>query len=180
MAKHLRPRLGRKAPNLLILVGLIALFFASFYMYQVFQLIPDAIENRETVSIMAAVGMMVIMFILYSNYVLTIFKLSSGSRKAWGGMVRLSVIYTAVATLSTYGLSGMLPMKAAFAGTLWMWVIIVAVFAMVAYMFTSEVRKFFTPGYADEVPLKEWLKYTLWIDPFKGENLILAEEDPSS
>jgi len=178
MTTHLRPRLGRKAPGLLILVGLIALFFASYYMYQVFQLMPGAIEDRETAGILVSVGMMLLMFVLYANYVLTIFRLSSGSRKAWAGMVRLSVTYTLVAMLTTYGLLGLLPMKAAFAGTWEMWLVIVAVFAMVAYMFTSEVREFFTPGYADEVSLGEWVKYVLWIDPFRGENLIV--EGPSS
>jgi hypothetical protein len=178
MAAFLRPRFGRKAPRLLILVGLIALFFASYYMFQVFMLMPHAIEENEAGGILASVGMMLMMFAMYANYVLTIFRLSSGSRKAWAGMVRLSVIYTCVATLSTYGLSGLLPMKAAFAGSWEMWLIIVAVSAMMVYMFTLEVRKFFTPGYADEVPLREWAKYVFWIDPFKGENLIV--EGPSS
>lgn len=180
MVIDLRPQLGRKAPYTLILVGLIALFFASFYMYQVFLLMPEAIESDDIVNMTVALGMMLIMFLLYSNYVLTIFRLSSGSRKAWVGMIRLSFTYIAMALISFYGLSSILPVHPAFEGTVLMWVMIGIMILMMAYMLTKRVTNFFTPGYADEVPRKAWAMYIIGSDPFKGKNLIVLDEDPSA
>lgn len=178
MVKDLRPDLGRKAPLMLIFVGLIALFFASFYLYQLFQGMPEAIRSNSTGELIVALGMMIIMFFLYTNYVITVFRLSSGSRKAWVGMIRLSFTYTSMALLSTYGLSEILPIRVLGGGTYITWIMIAVMIAMVFYMLTGQVRKFFTPGYADEVSLKEWAMYIFGQDPFKGTKMVVSAEDP--
>ena len=176
MVKDIRPQLGRKQPTLLIVVALVAMFFASFYLYRVFEAIPDAMETASPTALMVTLGMMLIMFVLYTNYVITIFRLSSGSRKAWVGVIRFSITYTFMAVLGTIGLSEMLPMEVAFQGTYAMWILIAVVIVLILYMLTGNVRKFFTPGYADEVGLKEWAKYIAGIDPFRGKNLVIPED----
>lgn len=177
MVKDLRPQLGRKAPFLLIVVGLIALFFASFYLFQLFQIIPDAIDSDSVLNLMLTLGMILLMFVLYTNYVITIFRLSSGSRKAWVGMTRLSFSYIAMVLLSTYGLGEILPMNVLAAGTVFMWVMIAVMVLVVLYMLTPNVTKFFTPGYADEVSVKEWAKFIVGVDPFKGSRMIVTDEN---
>lgn len=177
MVKDLRPQLGRKAPYLLILVGLVALFFASFYLFQLFQVIPDAIASEHMFDLLFTLGMILLMFVLYTNYVMTIFRLSSGARKAWVGMIRLSFSYIAMALLSSYGLGEILPMNVFGSGTMLIWVMIAVMIVMMLYMLTPGVTRFFTPGYADEVPLKEWVKFIAGVDPFKGTRMIVTDEN---
>jgi hypothetical protein len=176
MVKDIRPQLGRKQPTLLIVAALVAMFFASFYLYRVFEAIPAALETASPAALMITLGMMLIMFVLYTNYVITIFRLSSGSRKAWVGVIRFSITYTSMSILGTIGLSEILPIEAAFQGTYAMWILIVVVIVLITYMLTENVRKFFTPGYADEAELKEWVKYVAGVDPFRGKNLVIPED----
>lgn len=174
MVKDIRPDLGRKAPFLLIFVGLIALFFASFYLYRLFQAMPEAIRSDDTFELFIALGVILIMFVLYTNYLITIFRLSSGSRKAWAGMIRLTFTYILMALLSTYGLSEILPMRVFGDGTYLTWMMAGVMILMVMYMLSRNVTRFFTPGYADEVPRKEWVKYIIGQDPFKGEKMTIT------
>lgn len=176
MVKDLRSQLGRKPPALLMLIALIALFFASFYLYQVFQMMPAAIEEDTVIGIFFSIGMMLIMFVMYTNYVMTIFRLSSGSRKAWVGMARLSMTYAALVILSLLDLTKYLPMTVIGEGTILMYVMILVMILMVAYLLTEPVRKFFTPGYADEISMKEWAKYIVGSDPFTGAKMIVTED----
>jgi len=176
MVKDMRLQLGRKPPMLLIAVALVALFFASFYLYRVFEAVPGAMETASPVALMVTLGMMLMMFVLYTNYVITIFRLSSGSRKAWVGVIRFSITYTLMSVLGTIGLSEILPIEAAFQGTYAMWILIAVVVILIMYMLTPNVRKFFTPGYADEAELKEWVKYIAGVDPFRGKNLVIPED----
>jgi len=176
MVRDIKAQLGRKPPTLLIAVALVALFFASFYLYRVFEAIPEAMETASPLALMATLGMMLIMFVLYTNYVITIFRLSSGSRKAWVGVIRFSITYSMMSILGTIGLSEILPIEAAFQGTYAMWILIAVVIVLIVYMLTGNVRRFFTPGYADEAELKEWMKYIAGVDPFRGKNLVIPED----
>ena len=175
MVVDLRPQLGRKTPPLLITVGLVALFFASYYLYSVFDFVPTALDSGSSSEVLMTLLMMMIMFVLYTNYVIVLFRLSSGSRKAWAGVIRFSFTYSLLSLLGTYGLLNALPMEAAFQGTVIMWVLLAVVIVMIAYMLTASVRRFFTPGYADEVELKAWMKYLVGVDPFRGKNLIVED-----
>jgi uncharacterized membrane protein len=178
MVKDIRHDMERTAPPALIIVGLIALFFASFYLYRLFGSMPAAIENENAAGIMMAICMILIMFILYTNYLITIFRLSSGSRKAWAGMIRMTFTYIIMALLSTYGLNRILPVQVFGGGSYITWITAAVMVAMVIYMHAPQVRRFFTPGYADEVPLRDWIRYIAGADPFRGEKMIVSAEDP--
>ena len=175
MVMDLRPQLGRKIPPLLTFAGLVALFFASYYLYSVFDFVPEALESGSSSEVLMTLLMMMVMFVLYTNYVIVLFRLSSGSRKAWVGVIRFSLTYSLLSLLGTYGLLNSLPIETAFQGTTAMWILLAVVIVLIAYMLTANVRRFFTPGYADEVELKAWIKYLAGVDPFRGKNLIVED-----
>jgi hypothetical protein len=164
-AREKRPR--KRAPVSMLVAGLGGLLVASMYLYRLFLLMPSvsvSADMREATAIMA---MMIVSFVLYAVYITNVFRLSSGSRRAWASIERMSLSYILLTVLSVYGPIDFFVMDA---WGLPSWALAVYMACLSAYMMMPSVRRFFTPGYADgEAGAMQWLMLILGVDPFKGK-----------
>ncbi len=152
----------KRAPKLMILVGLVALTFASLYLMKVFDsfsTIPYDGGFEKTLSLIVVL----FLFVQYIMYVITIFKLSSGMRSAWAAMVRYSGLYVLLMLLSYTHIFDFLTFDlVAFKDN----ILLIAMLAVTLFMFWKPVREFYTPGYEEVAPMKSWILLVFWVDPY--------------
>ncbi|KQM10373.1 hypothetical protein AOA81_03690 [Methanomassiliicoccales archaeon RumEn M2] len=118
-------------------------------------------------------AIVVVFFLMFIRFASNMFSLSSGNRAVWAGTVRSSVTYVFLVLMDLIGLRlfdvhvdlGILEIPPVLMAA--------AMMVLVAYMFLPGIRRFFTPTYADEVPLWKWIGYAAGNDPFKGTKLTL-------
>ncbi|MDD3398357.1 MAG: hypothetical protein PHW93_02010, partial [Candidatus Methanomethylophilaceae archaeon] len=94
--------LGEK-PRFLGLLSLVALFLASLYFYNVLTKVPQEVFSIDgSGSFLAFLMWVLLMFYMYVKQLITTFRLSSGNRKAWKDMMRLCLLYVALAGFSVW------------------------------------------------------------------------------
>lgn len=153
---------GKPVPICLVLLGPLMFLFATYYLLRIFSLLPDAFEYFDPAKSYIVFLLMLVFFVIYVNYLLTIFWLTSGNRMAWGGMMRQSLLYIIILILNELGIDAMNGDPFGI-GTIAMLTILV--FALLL-LCTKTVRDFYAPPYSEPRPLSKWLLYILWIDPF--------------
>ncbi|MCK9322345.1 MAG: hypothetical protein RBR05_04900 [Candidatus Methanomethylophilaceae archaeon] len=158
---------GKKVPYSLILAGPIVFIFATYYFVRVFEYLHIAFDYFSAGNSLFIFVYMLFLFALYINYLWTIFMMATGNRRAWGRMIRQSCLYIVILILNEIGINYMTGDVFSF-GPMLMAIILVG---MIALMMTYPVRSFFTPRYSKELPLRNWLPYIFWIDPFNCKKI---------
>ena len=162
----------RERPPYLRSLALVTLLFASLYFLTMLLSVTRVWEETEDrLSLFGYVAFMAILFYIYTSHLGTTFRLQSGSRRAWQHMSRISVAYILLAVISlndgrdTVWITQSYEINAILAGA--------AMVVMLLYLNRSRVREYFTPSYADNPPLWQWLLFIVGRDPFKKGNLRL-------
>lgn len=163
----------RKPPATLPLAAIGAVLFSAMYLYRALSYIPQAVESDSFTAKIWTLAIVVVFFLMFIRFASNMFSLSSGNRAVWAGTVRSSVTYVFLVLMDLIGLRlfdvhvdlGILEIPPVLMAA--------AMMVLVAYMFLPEIRRFFTPTYADEVPLWKWIGYAAGNDPFKGTKLTL-------
>ncbi len=160
----------RVRPPYLRSLALVTLLFASLYFVTMLLSVPRVWEETaDRLSLIGYVVFMAILFYIYTSHLGTTFRLQAGNRKAWQHMSRISVAYILLAIVSlndgrdTVWIAQAFEINAILAG--------VAMAVMILYLNRSRVREYFTPSYADNPPLWQWLLFIAGRDPFKKGNL---------
>lgn len=163
--------LGEK-PRFLGMLSLVALFLASLYFYNVLTKVPQEVFPVEgSGSFLAFLVWVLLMFYLYVKQLITTFRLSSGNRKAWKDMMRLCLLYVALAGFSVW--LGGEAIRLAFTFETNAFLVMLIMLLMAIYICLPKVRLFFTPGYAEAEGILPWLMFVVGKDPFKSEKLLL-------
>jgi hypothetical protein len=153
---------GKKVPKYLALIGPVVLLFAVYYFIRLFYQFSRAFDYFSAWDTLLCLLYMLVLFVLYLNFLLTAFWLTSGNRRAWARMMRMTILYLVILVLSEAGLRS-LNGDIFNIGPFLMFVVLVSA---MAFMMTKPVRDFYTPTYACTLPLKDWIPYILWVDPF--------------
>jgi hypothetical protein len=163
--------LGEK-PRFLGAISLVALFLASLYFYNVLTKVPQEVFQIEgSGSFLGFLIWVLLMFYLYVKQLVTTFRLSSGNRKAWKDMMRLCLLYMALALFSIW--LGGEAIRLAFTFETNAFLVLLVMALLGVYLCLPKVRLFFTPGYAEAEGLVSWLLFVAGRDPFKSEKLLL-------
>ncbi|HIJ00597.1 MAG: hypothetical protein PWQ88_498 [Candidatus Methanomethylophilaceae archaeon] len=167
-----RPIVSRPRPKALPLLAVATLLFASLYFISILQSIPRVLTDTESRSeTLLYVGFLAALFYLYTAQMVTTFRLSSGNRRAWRNMCRLSLIYIFFSIISLIGgretvwLAQTLEVSA--------YLVVAVMTLMLFYLLRSPVREFFTPPYAEKAPLRRWLLFIFGQDPYQERYLRL-------
>ena len=165
LGASIRPIKKKKAPKTLTFVGFIGLVLASFYLIKLFGGLQSLLGTEaDTVDTVLSAFVVCVVFFQYMSYVTTVFRLSSGMRKAWANMVRLSGTYVLLMIVANTHILDFLSVNLVVTNS---WVLAGVMVIIMLYMLLPMVRSFFTPSYEDDVPLKEWIKLVFWMDPYK-------------
>ena len=160
----------RERPPYLRALALVTLLFASLYFLTMILSVPTVWEETEDrISLVGYVVFMAVLFYIYSSHLGTTFRLQSGSRRAWQHMSRISVAYILLAIISLNDGRDTVWIAQAYEINAFLTVAGMAV--MLLYLNSSRVREYFTPSYADNPPLWQWLLFIVGRDPFKKGNL---------
>lgn len=163
--------LGEK-PRFLGLLSLVALFLASLYFYNVLTKVPQEVFSIDgSGSFLAFLMWVLLMFYMYVKQLITTFRLSSGNRKAWKDMMRLCLLYVALAGFSVW--LGGETIRLAFTFETNAFLVLMVMVLLAVYISMPKVRLFFTPAYAEAEGLLPWLMFVAGKDPFKSEKLLL-------
>ena len=160
---------GKKAPRYLLIAGPIALVFATYYFFRVFTYLPYAFDYFDAGKAMFILFFMLFLLALYLNYLWTAFMMVTGNRRAWGRVIRQSGLYLMILILNEIGIN-IIVGDVFHVGAVLMGVVLVG---MMVLMMIRPVRAFYTPRYAKELPLREWLPYIFWKDPFSCKRIAM-------
>jgi tellurite resistance protein TehA-like permease len=161
----------RRPPVSLPFAAVVAMVMSAMYLYRAFMSISDAIESEDMYLVATSFAFMLLFFAMFVRFVIALFRLPSGSRKAWATTVRMAISYIALTVLGAFGVT-MLSATVDF-GVIVIpsWAMSAVMVLLLVYMFIGEVRDFFTPSYAENVGIWQWIKYVAWIDPFSGRRM---------
>ena len=159
---------GRKAPPILYLIEFVSLLVATLYLLRLFDILPSLREDMTTGRALLSLIIAGFMFGQYIFHVMAVFKLSSGLKMAWASMMRTSCNYIILMIITESSLMTIIPLRMM---TYPSWILVVVMFVVIVLMFLGKVRDFFTPAYAEQVPLRDWVMYILYQDPFKNQEL---------
>lgn len=158
---------GKKAPGYLLAAGPIAFLFATYYFLRVFAYLPYAFDYFDAGKALFILLFMLFLLALYLNYLWTVFMMATGNRRAWGRVIRQSGLYLVILILNEIGINiivgDVFHTGAVLMGT--------ALITMILMMMIRPVRAFYTPIYAKELPLRDWLPYIFWKDPFSCKRI---------
>ncbi|MDY0293670.1 MAG: hypothetical protein RBQ77_03760 [Candidatus Methanomethylophilaceae archaeon] len=153
----------RMAPLRLYAVGPLAFAFATYYFVRIFDHFQYAFDYGRMSTAMAVFFFMMLLFALYANYVLNLFRMMTGDRRAWGVMMRLSLMYLVLLAAQAAGV-GIIRADVFSVGPAAMAAMMLL---LMLVMLTRPVRRFFTPAYAEEATITRWLRQLVWVDPFE-------------
>ncbi|MFA5452413.1 MAG: hypothetical protein WC248_02415 [Candidatus Methanomethylophilaceae archaeon] len=160
---------GKKTPRYLLIAGPIAFVFATYYFLRVFAYLPYAFDYFDAGKAIFILLFMLFLLALYLNYLWTIFMMATGNRRAWGRVIRQSGLYLVILILNEIGINFIVG-DVFHVGAFLMGVVLIG---MIALMMIRPVRAFYTPRYAEELPLKDWLPYVFWKDPFSCKKIAM-------
>ncbi|MFA6710758.1 MAG: hypothetical protein WC067_03700 [Candidatus Methanomethylophilaceae archaeon] len=164
----------RRAPRSLQFAVLVAMLMSAMYFFRIFQYMPTAVQSKDVATVLWTFVMMLLFFGMFVRFVIYLFRLPSGSRRAWAGTVRMAISYVALTVL---GELGVLQIASTTVDLniiqISPWIMSGVMLLLMVYMFMKPIRDFFTPTYADRVGGTSWLKYVFWIDPFDGKRMIV-------
>jgi len=164
----------RKPPASLPFAALVAMMMSAMYFFRIFQYMPIAVQSNDVVTVLWTFSMMLLFFGMFVRFVIYLFRLPSGNRRAWAGTVRMALSYIVLTILGKFGILQIMSTTVDF-GIIQIspWIMSGVMILLIIYMFMRPIRDFFTPTYAEKVNGKSWLKYVLWIDPFNGKKMIV-------
>ena len=164
----------RKPPASLPFAALVAMVMSAMYFFRIFQYMPTAVQSNDVITVLWTFLMMLLFFGMFVRFVIYLFRLPSGSRRAWAGTVRMALSYIALTILGEFGILQIMSTTVDF-GIIQIspWIMSGVMILLIIYMFMRPIRDFFTPTYADKVDGKSWLKYVFWVDPFNGKKMIV-------
>ncbi|MGN1045002.1 MAG: hypothetical protein ACI4Q9_03495 [Candidatus Methanomethylophilaceae archaeon] len=153
----------KRSPPGLFLVGTVALVFASLYLMRLFTSLDGIQSDMGIFKRIVSCGMLLFVFYQYVSYVITIFQLKSGMRGSWASMMRSSGSYVILMLLAETHLFDWLPFNlVAFPS----WALLLCMVLVMLYMLMPFVREYYKPTYEKMVPLKEWILFIFWNDPY--------------
>lgn len=153
----------KRSPPGLFIVGTVALVFASLYLMRLFTSLDGIQTDMSFFRRIVSCGMLLFVFYQYVSYVITIFQLKSGMRGSWASMMRSSESYVILMLLAETHLFDWLPFNlVAFPS----WALMLCMLFVMVYMLMPFVRNYYKPTYEKMVPLKEWLLFVFWQDPY--------------
>ena len=158
---------SRESPALLPLVSAVAVLMSAMYLYKVFAYMPQAIDDNDLIRVSVALGLIVLFFMMFVRFVIAIFRLFSGSRRAWVTTVRMAITYLVLLAVGMSGFQSVSSDIELGIVTIPWWAMSAVMCALIVYMFLPSVRAFFTPAYAEPVGPFSWALYILALDPFR-------------
>jgi len=167
-----------KPPLSMLVIMALALFVASVYLYRAMLEVDEVIDTGRILEIAMYFFIMLIFLGMYFRYLIAAFWLLSRNRSAWGSIVRLSGLYILLSALSMLISFSVFDLEMSIGPIAihptWMMVIMALV---IVYMFTPSVRRMFTPPYAKEKGIKDWLYLVIFIDPFGKKRMSFRYSD---
>ena len=154
----------KKAPKILFFIGFVSLIVASMYLVKLFGNIPALRNEMSFWKLALSIFVTGFIFGQYIFHVMAVFKLSSGMKVAWASMMRTSCSYIILMFVAESSIMQFLPFHVV---TYESWTLMLVMGVVILMMFLGSVREFFTPAYAEPVPIKAWILYILYQDPFK-------------
>ncbi len=164
----------KKPPKILYLIEFVSLFVATLYLLRLFDSLPSL---RDEMNLWTALLTMILSGFMFGQYIfhmMAVFKLSSGLKMAWASMVRTSINYVILMIVTETALNSLIPIRMVLYSS---WILVVVMLVVIVLMFLGPVRDYFTPSYARQVPLKDWVLYILYQDPFKRQELLEPNTD---
>ena len=158
----------KRPPKILYLIEFVSLLVATLYLLRLFDSLPSLREDMTTGRAILSMVIAGFMFGQYIFHVMAVFKLSSGLKMAWASMMRTSCNYIILMIITESSLMTIIPLRMM---TYPSWILVVVMFVVIVLMFLGKIRDFFTPAYAEQVPLRDWVMYILYQDPFKNQEL---------
>ena len=159
----------KKTPPILYLIEFVSILVATLYLLRLFDSLPSLREEMTPLTGLLAVILSGFMFGQYIFHLMAVFKMSSGLKMAWASMVRTSCSYIILMCITESSLMTMLPIRMVLYPS---WILVAVMLAVIVLMFLGSVRDFFTPTYAEQVPLKDWVLFILYRDPFKRQEVL--------
>lgn len=166
----------KKPPKILYLIEFVSLFVATLYLLRLFDSLPSL---RDDMNVWTALLTMILTGFMFGQYIfhmMAVFKMSSGLKMAWASMVRTSFNYVILMIITETALNSLIPIRMVLYSS---WILVIVMLIVIVLMFLGPVRDFFTPSYARQVPLKDWILYILYQDPFKHQELLEPDGEPS-
>lgn len=161
-------RKGYKSPpRSLFFASIVALIMSAMYLFKAFAYMSDAVGENDVGAMMISFGLVLLFFLMFVRFVIALFRLSSGSRKAWVTTVRMAITYLALAAVGQSGLFSISSDVRLGAVTIPWWIMAVIMSVLIVYMFLPKIRTFFTPAYAEPVGGWRWFLYLAGLDPFR-------------
>lgn len=166
----------KKPPKILYLIEFVSLLVATLYLLRLFDVLPSLRSEMTTGRALVATVIAGFMFGQYIFHVMAVFKLSSGLKMAWASMMRTSCSYIILMVITETSLMNIIPLRMM---TYPSWILVVVMLVVIVLMFLGKVRDFFTPAYAEQVRLRDWVFYILYQDPFKNQELTASGTESS-
>lgn len=156
-----------KAPASLSFAVAVAVLMSAMYLFKAFSYMPSAIEENDVQAMLISFGLILLFFFMFVRFIIALFRLSSGSRRAWATTVRMAISYLILLSLGLYGFTILSPDITLGSVVIPWWVMAVVMAALIVYMFLPRIREFFTPAYATNPSGFSWFLYLFGLDPFR-------------
>jgi len=157
----------KKAPSYMWVSGPLMFAFTLYYFVRILGHLSEAFNFDDLVYSAFIFVLMLVFFLLFVNYLLALSRMMIANRRAWAALMRQSFIYIGLLILGVmridvlngdvFGL-GFYPM-------------LLCLLMMIAMLMSRPVRRYYTPIYSEELPLKAWIPLIVWIDPFHCEKI---------
>jgi len=157
----------KKAPFYMWIIGPLIFTFTLYYFARILNHLSGAFNFDDLGYSAFIFVLMLILFLLFVNYLLALSRMMIANRRAWAALMRQSFIYIGLLILGimridvlngdVFGL-GFYPM-------------LLCLLIMITVLISRPVRKYYTPIYAEELPLRSWMPLMVWIDPFHCEKI---------
>lgn len=166
----------KRVPPILYVIEFVSLLVATLYLLRLFDNLPSLRDEMNWSTGLLAVVLTGFMFGQYIFHLMAVFKMSSGLKMAWASMVRTSCNYVILMCITESSLMTLIPLRMVLYPS---WILVVVMLAVIVLMFLGSVRDFFTPTYAHQVPLRDWVLYILYRDPFKRQEILEDGQETS-
>ncbi|UAL08201.1 MAG: hypothetical protein KRP56_02840 [Candidatus Methanogranum gryphiswaldense] len=152
-----------KAPLYLWVLGPLAFAFTTFYFVRIFSYLSIAFNFNDLGYSAVVFVFMLLLFVLFVNYLLALSRMMTANRRAWASLVRQSCLYILLVVLDliridvvkgdVFGI-GPIPM-------------LLCMILMVVVLISRPVRRYYTPIYSEELPFRDWVLLAFGSDPFR-------------
>ncbi len=168
----------KNPPVSMVAVMVLAMFVASVYLYRAMLEVDEVIMTGSPFKIVLYFLAIFLFLGMYFRYLIAAFWLMSRNRNAWGTVVRLSGLYIVLAAVSMLSIYSVFDLNMAVGPLCVSPTLMMVIMALVIlYMFLPSVRKIFTPPYAENVGIKDWILLALFVDPFSRNRMSLRGQN---